>query len=65
MRFVLLAIFAFVVAACDVQEAVLRIAEPAPTPHEKYAHGLRDAGLDKTALGREWLTRRKVDQTAG
>ncbi len=26
------------------------------TAHERYARSLRDAGLDSTALGREWLT---------
>jgi len=25
------------------------------TPHERYEHGLREAGLDVTALGRDWL----------
>jgi murein DD-endopeptidase MepM/ murein hydrolase activator NlpD len=25
------------------------------TPHERYAESLRDAGLDSTAMGREWL----------
>ena len=25
------------------------------TPHERYEHGLRTAGLDVTALGRDWL----------
>ncbi len=25
------------------------------TPHERYAEALRDAGLDRTAMGREWL----------
>jgi len=26
-----------------------------PSPHERYAEALRDAGLDDTALGRDWL----------
>jgi murein DD-endopeptidase MepM/ murein hydrolase activator NlpD len=25
------------------------------TPHERYEHGLREAGLDETALGRDWI----------
>ena len=25
------------------------------TPHERYEHGLREAGLDLTALGQDWL----------
>ena len=43
------------IAACrqvdDLREAI----DPPGTPHEEYADGLRDAGLDGTALGREWL----------
>ncbi len=25
------------------------------TPHERYEHGLKEAGLDQTALGRDWM----------
>ena len=32
-----------------------RIREVPPTAHGRYAQALRDAGLDSTALGREWL----------
>jgi murein DD-endopeptidase MepM/ murein hydrolase activator NlpD len=27
-----------------------------PTPHERYARALRNSALDRTALGRDWLT---------
>ena len=40
--------------ACDAVQSVGRAREL--TPHERYAQGLRDAGLGATAMGREWLT---------
>lgn len=40
--------------ACDVGDA-LRGRVRILTPHEQYAAALRAAGLDSTALGREWL----------
>jgi len=43
------------VSACSVPEAVRRLGDVAPTPHERYARSLTDAGLHETALGREWL----------
>lgn len=56
MRLVLLIVVVLLASACQVPEAVKRLGgEPAPTPHERYAGSLRDAGLDSTALGREWL----------
>jgi peptidoglycan LD-endopeptidase LytH len=42
-------------SACSVPESVRRLGDVAPTPHERYARSLRDAGLAETALGREWL----------
>ena len=39
--------------ACDAVQSVGRARER--TPHERYAQGLRDAGLAATAMGREWL----------
>ncbi len=39
-------------AACNLPDAVRRVP---PTAHGRYAQALRDAGLDSTALGREWL----------
>lgn len=42
-------------AACG-SSGSLRMPGSAPrTAHERYARALRDAGLDSTALGREWL----------
>lgn len=39
-------------AACNLPDAVRRVP---PTAHGRYAQALRDAGLESTALGREWL----------
>jgi murein DD-endopeptidase MepM/ murein hydrolase activator NlpD len=41
-------------SACAPQE-MLRRAFPPPFPHDEYAQSLRQAGLDRTALGRDWL----------
>lgn len=41
-------------AACGVAESVRNAREL--TPHERYANGLREAGLAETAMGREWIT---------
>jgi peptidoglycan LD-endopeptidase LytH len=41
-------------SAC-APSTVLRRAFPPSFPHEEYAQGLRQAGLDQTALGRDWL----------
>ena len=42
-------------AACGADEALRDALAPSLTPHERYAKRLRDAGLDSTALGREWI----------
>lgn len=42
-------------AACRQVEDLREALESPRTPHEAYADGLRDAGLDEAALGREWL----------
>ena len=42
-------------AACGADEALRHVLTPAMTPHERYERRLRDAGLDSTALGREWI----------
>jgi murein DD-endopeptidase MepM/ murein hydrolase activator NlpD len=55
MRLALLAVLAVLTSACQVPESVRRMGDVAPTPHERYARSLEDAGLDSTALGREWL----------
>ena len=46
-------IAAVLLAACN-QPNLFRRDVP-PTAHGRYAQALRDAGLDSTALGREWL----------
>jgi murein DD-endopeptidase MepM/ murein hydrolase activator NlpD len=42
------------VAACGPVESLRESFDP-PTAHERYAASLRQAGLDSTALGRDWL----------
>ena len=41
--------------ACGRVNDALRHAARPESPHERYARSLRDAGLDSTALGRDWL----------
>ena len=41
--------------ACGAEEAVREVLTPEPTPHEAYSKALRDARLDATALGHDWL----------
>jgi murein DD-endopeptidase MepM/ murein hydrolase activator NlpD len=41
--------------ACDAAERLRESVRPA-TPHERYAHALQQAGLDSTALGRDWIS---------
>ena len=43
-------------AACGAEDVLRQVLTPSLTPHEQYAKRLRDAGLDSTALGREWMT---------
>ena len=43
-------------AACRQVEDLREAIDPPGAPHEEYADGLREAGLDGTALGEEWLT---------
>jgi murein DD-endopeptidase MepM/ murein hydrolase activator NlpD len=45
---------AVLLGAC-APSTVLRRAFPPSFPHEEYARSLRQAGLDQTALGRDWL----------
>jgi murein DD-endopeptidase MepM/ murein hydrolase activator NlpD len=45
---------ALLLSAC-APSTVLRRAFPPSFPHEEYAQSLREAGLDRTALGRDWL----------
>jgi peptidoglycan LD-endopeptidase LytH len=45
---------AVLLSAC-APSTVLRRAIPPAFPHEDYARSLRQAGLDRTGLGRDWL----------
>ena len=45
---------AVLLAAC-APSTVLRPLLPPSFPHDEYARSLRQAGLDQTALGRDWL----------
>jgi murein DD-endopeptidase MepM/ murein hydrolase activator NlpD len=45
---------AVLLSAC-APSTVLRRAFPPPFPHEDYARSLGQAGLDQTAIGRDWL----------
>jgi peptidoglycan LD-endopeptidase LytH len=45
---------AVLLSAC-APSTVLRRVFPPSFPHEEYAQSLRQAGLDQTALGRDWL----------
>jgi murein DD-endopeptidase MepM/ murein hydrolase activator NlpD len=47
-------VVALLVSACAPSATFRRILPP-DFPHEEYAQSLRQAGLDQTALGREWL----------
>jgi len=47
---------ASLLAACGSSGSLRTLGGAPRTGHERYARALRDAGLDSTALGREWLT---------
>ena len=44
-----------VLASCGPSGSLRNLGIAPKTGHERYARALRDAGLDTTALGREWL----------
>jgi peptidoglycan LD-endopeptidase LytH len=47
---------ALVLVATACRDGISLFDPPAPaSPHARYAHGLERAGLEKTALGRDWL----------
>ena len=46
---------ALLLAACGPGGSLKTLGGAPRTAHERYARALRDAGLDSTALGREWL----------
>lgn len=50
----LLSALLLLASACDM-DRVLPGRARAATAHERYAESLREAGLDSTALGRDWL----------
>lgn len=55
LRAVLATLLFVGLGACSPGDALERL-RPAPrTAHDRYAEALRDAGLDSTALGQEWL----------
>ncbi|WP_400190803.1 peptidoglycan DD-metalloendopeptidase family protein [Hymenobacter sp. B81] len=45
----------FLFTGCGPQQTLQGIFAQPRTPHEAYARQLRQAGLDRTALGRDWL----------
>lgn len=45
----------YTLAACGSSGSMPSLGGGPRTGHERYARSLRDAGLDSTALGREWL----------
>jgi murein DD-endopeptidase MepM/ murein hydrolase activator NlpD len=47
-------ILVITLAGCSANNLINRISL-APSPHEQYADGLRDANLGNTALGRDWV----------
>lgn len=52
------AVFLLLVAAaagCSPTAAIRELRDQPRTPHEQYARSLREAGLDSTAIGRDWL----------
>jgi murein DD-endopeptidase MepM/ murein hydrolase activator NlpD len=51
----LLLTLAIVTTGCSGNSLLSRLSL-APSPHERYADGLRSAALDDTALARDWLT---------
>jgi peptidoglycan LD-endopeptidase LytH len=55
VRVIALAVLGALAACKDVDEALRDAARPS-SPHERYARSLRDAGLDRSALGGDWLT---------
>jgi len=54
-RAVVACVLLTLLAACGRMGSTLRQAALPESPHARYAQSLRDAGLDSTALGRDWL----------
>jgi len=51
----LLALAAMFFVACGPTSALRTLGASRITPYERYAQSLRDAGIDQTGMGREWL----------
>ena len=47
--------FSLLLTACGKQQTLQGLFSQPRTPHEAYARKLHQAGLDETALGRDWL----------
>lgn len=54
MRFLLALVF-LLFAACDLADPIAIFRPDPVSAHERYGNALIDAGLDSTAMGREWL----------
>ncbi|HLK96675.1 MAG TPA: M23 family metallopeptidase, partial [Hymenobacter sp.] len=54
LRASLYLVFFLLLTACGKQQTLQGLFQKS-TPHEAYARRLRQAGLDRTALGRDWL----------
>jgi murein DD-endopeptidase MepM/ murein hydrolase activator NlpD len=50
-----LVVAGMIATGCGLEDAINDALTPAATPHEAYALSLRGAGLEATALGREWM----------
>jgi peptidoglycan LD-endopeptidase LytH len=50
-----LLLLSLALTACNPSSALRGLRDQPRTAHERYARGLRDAGLDSTAVGRDWL----------
>ncbi|MCC3157024.1 M23 family metallopeptidase [Hymenobacter sp. 15J16-1T3B] len=48
-------LFSFFLVSCGKQQTLQGIFNQPRTAHEAYARQLRQSGLDRTALGRDWL----------
>jgi len=55
MRGAFLIAVASLLIACSAAERLRSLRPTSATAHERYAQSLVDAGLDSTALGRDWL----------
>jgi peptidoglycan LD-endopeptidase LytH len=50
-----LLLLSLLLTACNASSAIRGLRDEPRTAYERYARGLRDAGLDSTAVGRDWL----------